>query len=129
MPNDQSTPSRHGLDTLGIKTKGREYWNLTPPALYEEALRRDEGRLAEGGPFVALTGEHTGRSPNDKFIVEEPGSKANIDWGRVNRPIAKAQFETLRRKIVAHLSGRDLFVLDCYAGADSAYRLRVRVVT
>ncbi len=129
MPNDQPAASHHGLDTLGIKTKGREYWNRTPPALYEEALRRQEGTLAEGGPFVAITGEHTGRSPNDKFIVEEPGSKPNIDWGRVNRPITDSNFDGLRRKMIAHLSGRDLFVLDCYGGADPAYRLRVRVVT
>ncbi len=121
--------SRHGLDKLNLKTKGREYWNLTPPALYEEALKRGEGSVAEGGAFVAITGEHTGRSPHDKFIVEEAGSQASIDWGKVNRPIAQAKFDGLHRTMLAHLGQRDLFVLDCYGGADPSARLKVRVVT
>ena len=121
--------SRFGLDTLGLKTRGKEFWNLVPPALYEEALRRGEGVLAEGGPFVAITGEHTGRSPNDKFIVRDATSEREVDWGNVNRPIAPENFARLHAKVLQHLGARDLFVADCYGGHDPKYRLRVRVVT
>ena len=75
--------SRHGLDKLGIKNFKTAHWNLSVPAYYEHAIRRGEGILTEGGPFMAVTGEHTGRSPKDKFIVEEPSSKADIWWGSV----------------------------------------------
>jgi phosphoenolpyruvate carboxykinase (ATP) len=124
-----SSASRYGLDRHNLRTQGREHWNLMPPALYEEALRRNEGVVCEGGAFVALTGEHTGRSPHDKYIVEEPGSKAAIDWNKVNRPMGQPHFDGLHRKMLAHLGQRDLFVLDCHAGADPAARLKVRVVT
>ena len=121
--------SRHGLDTLGIATTGAEHWNLFPAALYEEALRRGEGQVAEGGPFVALTGEHTGRSPNDKFIVRDAATEGTVDWGAVNRPIAPESFARVLAKVRRHLSQRDLFVVDCHAGHDPDYRVRVRVVT
>ena len=121
--------SRHGLDALGIKVAGTEHWNFTTSALYEQALSRGEARLARGGPLVALTGEHTGRSPNDKFIVDEPSSTGNIWWGDVNRPFDQDKFDRLHKKVIAHLSSSDVFVQDCYAGADTDYRLKVRVVT
>jgi phosphoenolpyruvate carboxykinase (ATP) len=116
------------LDREGIQTD-RVRWNLTTAALYEEAVRRDEGVIAAEGPLACRTGQHTGRSPNDKFIVREPSSEAVIAWGKVNRPMDPAQFDVLHRELIASLSGKELFVQDCYAGADPKYRLAVRIIT
>jgi len=121
--------SRHGLSLHGLRKIRTAHWNLTPPALYEEAVRRDEGVVGLGGVFIVETGQHTGRSVSDKFIVEEPDSKENIWWGKINRPIGENHFEALHEHILAHFEGKDAFVQDCIAGADPAYSLRVRVVT
>ncbi|MDA8017767.1 MAG: phosphoenolpyruvate carboxykinase (ATP) [Thermoanaerobaculia bacterium] len=120
--------SRHGLDLHGIEPSGTVHWNLPPARLYEEALRRGEARVAAHGPLVASTGPHTGRSPNDRYVVEEPSSKDNIWWGAVNVPVSEEVFERLETKVRQHLSERDLFVFDGFAGADERYRLNVRVV-
>src|SRR4051794_11758567 len=104
-----------GLEREGIKTQ-RARWNLAAPALYEEAVRRAEGLIAADGPLACRTGLHTGRSPNDKFIVHEASSSAEIAWGKVNRPIDVARFDALHQDILASLQGKDLFVLDCFAG-------------
>jgi phosphoenolpyruvate carboxykinase (ATP) len=116
-----------GLEREGIAA-GRVWWNLSVPALYEAAVRRQEGLIAADGPLACRTGAHTGRSPNDKFVTREPSSEKNVDWGKVNRPMDPAQFDALHRDLVASLSGKELFVLDCYAGADPTYRLPVRIV-
>ena len=104
-------------------------WNLGACPLIEESLKRGDGQLADGGAFVALTGVHTGRSPNDKFIVEEPDSAGEVWWGKVNVALSEANFERLHAKVLAHLNDRPLFVQDLHAGADSAYRLPVRVIS
>ncbi|HEV8511366.1 MAG TPA: phosphoenolpyruvate carboxykinase (ATP) [Gemmatimonadales bacterium] len=116
---------------MGISTEQRLYRNLTPTQLYEHALRRREGVVtsAGGGPFVAVTSPHTGRSPNDKFLVKEPESAGHIWWGKVNQPIAPEHFERLRADVDAHLAGQDLFIRDVYACADPAFRLPIRFVT
>ena len=114
---------------MGISTEQRVYRNLTPSQLYEHALRRREGVVTSGGPFCAVTSPHTGRSPNDKFLVQEPDSTDQIWWGKVNQPIAPEQFERLRADVEEHLSGQELFVRDVYAGADSAFRLPIRFMT
>ena len=116
-----------GLQREGIQTD-RVRWNLSAAALYEQAVRRQEGIVAAGGPLACRTGQHTGRSPNDKFVVREPSSEAEIAWGKVNRPIEPAQFDALHKDLVASLTGKELFVLDCFAGADPTYRLPVRVI-
>ena len=85
--------------------------------------------LARGGGFVTETGEYTGRSPKDKFIVDEPSSSGDIWWGPVNNRISEAHFETARARMTAYLQNRELFVQDVFAGADPDYRLPVRVVT
>ncbi len=121
--------SSHGLANHGLRNLGTAHWNYTTAALYEQALRRGEGMLARGGALVVLTGQHTGRSPNDKFIVEEESSRDDIWWGDVNRPIGRDKFERLRERLLGYLEDRDVFVQDCYAGADPEHRLRVRVVT
>src|SRR5262249_1060394 len=115
------------LEREGIRSD-RVRWNLSAAVLYEEALCRGEGVIAAHGPIVCRTGQHTGRSPNDKFVVRESSSEANIAWGKVNRPMDPAQFDQLHRDMLGSLAGKALFVLDCYAGADSAYRLPVRVI-
>jgi phosphoenolpyruvate carboxykinase (ATP) len=116
------------LDREGIRTD-RARWNLSVAALYEAAIERREGLLAAEGPLSCRTGQHTGRSPNDKFTVREPSSEREIDWGKVNRPMAPAHFDALHTDLVASLAGKELFALDLYAGADPAYRLPVRVIT
>jgi phosphoenolpyruvate carboxykinase (ATP) len=117
-----------GLEEHGIRTSRPIHRNLGTAALYEHAIRRQEGELAAEGPLVCKTGAHTGRSPNDKFVVREPSSEAHVAWGKVNRPIELAHFETLKRDILAHLADRELFVQDLYAGADAQYRLPVRFI-
>jgi phosphoenolpyruvate carboxykinase (ATP) len=118
----------HGLEALGIVRSGGVHWNLSPAALYEAALRRGEAMLAAEGPLVARTGQHTGRSPNDKFVAREPSSEGRIHWGAVNRAIDPERFDVLHRDMLAYLQDRELFVLDAWAGADPAYRLPIRVV-
>jgi phosphoenolpyruvate carboxykinase (ATP) len=120
--------SRHGLEHHGLNPTGQVYWNLSPALLVEQAIRRGEGELAAEGPFNAVTKPHTGRSPNDKFIVRDAGSESTVNWGKVNQPFAPDRFNALLAKVQAYLSGRDLFVRDLYAGADPDYRLRVRVI-
>ena len=117
------------LQSVGITNPGRVHWNQGTAALYEEAIRRGEGVIAEGGPLVCQTGIHTGRSPNDKFLVQEPTSQDNVWWGTVNRPIEAEQFRALKHGTLASLEGKELFVQDCFAGADPTYRLPVRVIT
>ena len=107
----------------------RAKWNLAPAALYEEAIRRGEGLVAAEGPLVCRTGEHTGRSPRDKFLVREPGSEKDIAWGAVNRAMDPAHFDTLHRDMLASLQRAEVYVQDCYAGADPQYRLPIRVIT
>jgi phosphoenolpyruvate carboxykinase (ATP) len=119
----------HGLEALGIVRAGRIHWNLGPAALYEEALRRQEGSLAADGPLVCRTGQHTGRSPNDKFVVREASSERNVHWGTVNRAIEEASFDALHRDMLAYLQNKDLFVLDAWAGTDPTLRMPIRVVT
>lgn len=121
--------SSYGLDRQGILHTGILYWNLPTPALYEEAARRREGTISHMGPLVVRTGQYTGRSPNDKFIVREPESEQYIWWGKVNQAFDPQRFEGLYARMLAYLQGRDLFIQDSYAGADSNYRISVRVIT
>lgn len=126
MPN---TP-RHGLDEHGIAERGgATNWNLPAAALVEEAVRHSEGVLTATGPFNAITAPYTGRSPNDKFVVEEPLSADKIWWGKVNQSISEGDFDRLRAKVVERLSSVDRFVVDSYVGADPRYRVPLRVVS
>ena len=119
---------RHGLESLGIQTSGVVHWNLPEAKLVETAVQRGEACLAADGPLVATTGEHTGRSPKDKFVVKAGESADDIWWGSVNVPTDQETFNKLRQKVFDHLSERDLFVFEGYAGADPRYRLNVRVI-
>jgi len=102
--------------------------NLSSAALVEESLRREEGKLAANGSFVALTGKKTGRSPGDRFIVSEPSIEAQIDWGKVNQPIPATVFDKLLKKAQAHLKNKEVFVQDARACADPRHQLTLRVV-
>ncbi|MEB3205600.1 MAG: phosphoenolpyruvate carboxykinase (ATP) [Candidatus Sericytochromatia bacterium] len=123
------TISDKELLALGLGGLGQVHMNLSRAALIEEALKRGEGRLSAGGALVCETGHHTGRSPNDKFIVEEPSSKDRIWWGKVNRPVSEATFDRLLGRVQAYMQGREVFVQDLFAGADPQFRLPIRVVT
>jgi phosphoenolpyruvate carboxykinase (ATP) len=121
--------THNSFEALGIVDPASVYWNLSAAALYEEAVARREGIVAVDGPIVCRTGAHTGRSPGDRFLVDESSSSANIAWGDVNRPIAPDRFAAMHQAVIEHLRGKDLFVQDCYAGANPAYRLPIRVIT
>ncbi len=115
IPQRSTSPSAHA--------------NLSVPALYEAAIRNHEGVIAVGGALVVETGKHTGRSPNDKFIVDEPSSSAHVWWGEINRPISEDRYAALRARVMAHLAEREVFVQDCFVGADPAHRRSLRVTT
>jgi len=125
----QAIRSDYGLDYLGLTNLRKVYWNLPTEALYEEAIFRGEGSVAHMGPFIVNTGKHTARAANDKFVVREPSTEANIWWGQYNRPFAPEKFDELFARLQGYLQGRDVFVQDCYGGADPDYRLSVRVIT
>ena len=129
MKNFGHRISSYGLDNHGLGNVNAAYWNLSAPQLYAHSLGRDEGLLAQGGALVTVTGQHTGRSPHDRFVVEEASTKDDIWWGDVNVKISEENFERLADKMLGHLQGQDVFVQDCYAGADEAYRLPIRIVT
>ncbi len=95
----------------------KAHWNYGTAALYTAALSRGEGRLANGGSLVVETGVHTGRSAQDKFIVREPSSENDISWGAINKPFDADQFDALLERVQQHMSGREVFVQDCWAGA------------
>jgi phosphoenolpyruvate carboxykinase (ATP) len=118
----------YGLANHGLAHPGNVYWNLPAPALYEEIAFRREGRIAHLGPVIAHTGKHTGRSASDKVIVREAGSQEHIWWGEYNRPYSAEKLNDLFNRLQGYLQGRDLFVQDCYAGADPDYRLPIRII-
>jgi phosphoenolpyruvate carboxykinase (ATP) len=104
------------------------YYNLPVDELISIAVDRQEGALASTGALQVFTGKYTGRSPKDKFIVMEPAVKDRIDWGEVNQPITEAQFDRLHKRALDYMEEKELFVFDGYAGADSEYRLPIRIV-
>ncbi len=103
--------------------------NLTVPELYEHAIRASEGLVAQGGPLVVRTGKHTGRSPQDKYLVDAGDAHAGVWWGGFNHPIAEDRYDALRQRMIDHLATRDLFVRDCYVGAHPRWRRSVRAYT
>ena len=123
-------PGHVDLSEYGIDASGPVYRNPTTALLYTHALERRDGKLAEGGPLAVDTGKFTGRSPRDKFLVEEESSRDRIWWGEVNRRLSEDQFTGLREKVASTLGLADvLYVVDAWAGADPAHRIGVRVIT
>jgi len=121
--------ARRGLAALGLAASTQVRWNLGVPHLYEAAIANGEATFAAEGPLVARTGAHTGRAPNDKFIVDDASAHTHVDWGSVNCPLDEGKFDALYRDILVHLQGKTLFALDAYAGADGQYRMPIRVIT
>ncbi len=121
--------SDHKLHNLGLAYLDRVFWNLPDEALYEEAVFRNEGKLVIGGALLTNTGQHTARAAADKFIVQEESTADKIWWGEYNRPFSSEKFNALIARMQSYLIGGELFVQDCYAGADPNYRLPIRVIT
>lgn len=117
------------LQNQGLRNIREVFYNYGTPALYEQVVRRREGLLAHMGPIVVRTGDHTGRSPNDKFLVKESSSEENIWWGKVNKSMSEEQYNRLFAKMMAYIQGKDLYVEDCYVCADEKYRYPIRVIT
>jgi phosphoenolpyruvate carboxykinase (ATP) len=121
--------SDYGLDNHGLTNLRKAYWNLPTESLYEEVAFRKEGRITKQGPIVVNSGKHTARAAGDKFVVREPTTEEDIWWGEYNRPYSSEKFNELIDRMQGFLQGRDLFVQDCYAGADPEYRMPVRIIT
>ena len=117
------------LKNQGFTDLDRVYWNLPDEALYEEIIFRNEGKLTKQGPIVVHTGKHTARAVADKFVVQEESTKNNIWWGMYNRPASSEKFNQMMGRVRAYCQGEELFVQDCYAGADPDHRLPVRIIT
>ena len=116
------------LSYLGITATKEIYRNLPVAILTEKALARGEGTLSNSGALVVKTGKYTGRSANDKFIVDTPAVHDEIAWGKVNRPIDKATYDAIYSKVIAYLQNREIFVFDGFAGADKKYMQRFRII-
>ncbi len=119
----------YGLDSLGLLNLNRIYWNLPSEALYEEAIFRNEGKISKHGPLVVNTGKHTARAANDKYVVREPNTEGHVWWGEYNRPYGSDKFNELFNRVQGFLQDRDIFIQDCFAGADENYRLPIRIIT
>ena len=118
-----------GLENHGLTNLRTVYWNLSTAALYEEATFHGEATIAHSGPLVVNTGKHTARAVSDKFVVREETSEDRIWWGQYNRPISQEAFSALLARLQGYLQGRDVFVQDCFAGADPDHRMPIRIIT
>lgn len=119
--------NKNDLKNLGIRVE-EAHWNLTQAELIEKALQNKEGSLASTGALTVDTGTFTGRSPKDRFIVEDDITKDSVWWGNINQPISEAIFDRLYTKMIGYLEEKTVYVRDMYAGADKTYRLRVRFI-
>ncbi|MBW4090755.1 MAG: phosphoenolpyruvate carboxykinase (ATP) [Proteobacteria bacterium] len=122
-------PTVAALAGTGVHPGRAVHANVSAPALVAHSLRLHEGRLSADGALMVTTGVHTGRSVADKFVVDEPGVREHIWWGKINQPLPPERFVTLQARVQAYLQGQELFVQDLYAGADPAHRVRVRLVS
>ncbi len=125
----EALKSEYGIDNHGLTNLRKAYWNLPTESLYEEIVFRNEGKLTKSGPIVVTTGKHTARAANDKFVVREATTEDNIWWGEYNRPYSPEKFDELFARLQGFLQGKDVFVQDCYGGADPNYRLPIRIIT
>src|SRR6185369_11811753 len=118
-----------GLEEHGITNANLIYWTAPTAVLYEQIVKRGEGLVSHLGAISVKTGHYTGRAANEKFIVDEPTSHGNIAWGKVNKPFQASKFDALYNRMLAYMHGKDLFVQDCFAGADKEHRIPIRVIT
>ncbi len=126
---DRKARTQTALAGTGVHASRPVHANQTTTALVAEAIRRHEGGLSIDGALMVETGEHTGRSVQDKYVVDEPSVRGDVWWGKVNQPLSIERFNALKGRVQAYLQGQELFVQDLYAGADPAHRVRVRLVT
>ena len=119
-------PDAH-LASVGINGEKTAYWNLTPEELIEHSLDKGMGVLSDTGAICISTGEFTGRSPKDRFIVKDDITADTVDWGDVNMPFEADKFDTLAKKVAAYFYGKDVYVRDAYACADESHRLKIRL--
>ncbi|MEM7160932.1 MAG: phosphoenolpyruvate carboxykinase (ATP) [Bacteroidota bacterium] len=117
------------LDYLGLSKCGKLNWNLLPEELIEKTVCEGQGKLASNGALCINTGEFTGRSPKDRFIVKDEITADNVWWGDINKPFDSAKFDQLDQKICDYLEGKEIFVKDAAACANDQYQLKVRVVS
>ena len=120
--------SSFGLDKIGIKSIGEAHWNLSPAQLTEASIQNGEGHLTDSGALMCDTGKFTGRSPKDRFLVEDDKTRGTVWWGNINTPISEENFQKIYDQMLEHLSDKKVYVRDAYAGADKTYRLRLRVI-
>ena len=106
----------------------KAHWNLSPELLAEAAIKQGQGVLSDKGALCITTGEFTGRSPKDKFIVKDNSTATTVDWNDINQPISSEHFDGLLQKMIAFAEQQELFIQDVYACADERYRLDVRVI-
>lgn len=125
----QALRSDYGLENHGLANLNNVYWNLPTAALYEEFTFRGEGHISHAGPLLVKSGKHTARAANDKYVVREGTTEDRIWWGEYNRPYSPEKFNELLSRLQGYLQGRDVFVQDCFVGADEEYRLPIRVIT
>ncbi|MDO8671875.1 MAG: phosphoenolpyruvate carboxykinase (ATP) [Dehalococcoidia bacterium] len=129
MVSKVAEPTSLTLEQYGIQRPGKVLWNADVPVLMEEFIRRGEGIISPGGGLRVTTGKYTGRSPGDKFVVQEEPSQPEVWWGAVNQPFTPEKFEALRRRVLAYLQDKDLFVQDVTVGADPAHCMPIRVIS
>jgi phosphoenolpyruvate carboxykinase (ATP) len=120
---------RDALGMHGLEPTAVVYRNLSPARLYEEAFAQGDGRLVHMGAISTVTAPHTGRSPNDRFIVRDENTETQVDWGKVNAPVSSEHFDALRADVIEYLNARDLFVQDARAGEDANHGINVRVIS
>ena len=118
-----------GLEEHGIANANLIYWTAPTAVLYEQIIKRGEGLVSHLGALTVKTGHYTGRAANEKFIVDDATSHDHVAWGKVNKPFSPEKFDELYQRMLAFMHGRDLFVQDCFAGADKEHRLPIRVIT
>ena len=121
--------SDYGLENHGLTGLNTIYWNLSSESLYEEITFRREGHITNQGAIAVSSGKHTARAANDKFIVREPTTEEQIWWGEYNRPYDVQKFNAIYNRVLEYVQGRDIFVQDCFAGADPEYRMPIRIIT
>jgi phosphoenolpyruvate carboxykinase (ATP) len=129
LKHAKSLASEYKLKNHGLEYLDNVYWNLPTPALYEEAIFRGEAHLTSGGPILVYTGKWTARAAADKYVVKETETEDKIWWGQYNRPMTPEKFDGMLARLQAFLQGEELFVQDCYVGADPEYQMPIRIIT
>ena len=135
MPTDQKKSGgapetgAGGLEQHGLRNLKAAHWNLGVPQLLEHAVQRGEGEFAANGAFMVRTGQFTGRSPKDKFVVRDEETETNVEWGSVNQPLSEAHFDSIHSRVLESWQGREVYVQDCLSGANTNYAMRFRVIT